>query len=443
MAVKKIRQKIFEGIWEDGILPRTRSGRLSLKLTRIFIAVMRDMREGHYAQRAASLAYTTLVTFIPLLAIAFSALKGFGAHDALEAPLRSYLAPLGQGADEAAAHIIGFVEKVNVGVLGAVGTGLLLFGVISMLYKMEYAFNDIWRVERPRTWLRRLRDYLSVIFVAPLSMFLAVAMTTTLQHADYAWKWLKLDLVDGAMEQVFSIVPWILFVLAFGALFAFMPNTRVKPLPALVAGLVTAVLWKVLGKLFGMFVAGSASYAAIYSVFAVLVLFMIWVFSGWVVVLVGASVCYYLQHPSNQPLARNMRNLSLRMKEKIALQSCAEIGRAFYGGRMGLSLHELSVLLRMPSQAVFDVVEDLAAAGVLAATETGTMHYIPGRPFDDATVEDLLLAIRSADEHGVLQVIKIHVSSAVAAVVKIGDRAVHDKFHKYTLKQLALGSIEA
>ena len=441
LNLKTITDWFTEGMWEGGsILPRTHTGKWSLRLARLLLAVLRDMQEGHYGQRAASLAYTSLVTFVPLLAIGFSVLKGFGVHDALQRPLRAYLAPLGKGADEAATHIVGFVENVNVGVLGAVGTALLIFGVVSMLQKMEYAFNDIWRVARGRSFGKRIRDYLTVVLLAPLSLFLAVAMTTSLQHADYVWKWLKLDLVDTAMENVFAIVPWVLFILAFTAFYIFMPNTRVQVKPAVVSATVTAVIWKLLGKLFATFVVGTANYAAIYSVFAVLALFMIWVYAGWLVILVGASVCYYLQHPSNQPISRRVRGLSLRMKEKLALQACAAVGHSFYKEQKGLSLPALSSALKAPLQAVENVVDDLSIAGILVLAGA---QFVPARPFDATTVDDMMQALRAADEYGVLQTHKVAATPSVATIIKISEKALHDKLGKFTLKQLALGSIDA
>lgn len=441
LTLRKISEWLTEGMWEGGsILPRTHTGRFSLRLARLLLAVTRDMQEGHYGQRAASLAYTSLVTFVPLLAIAFSVLKGFGVHDALERPLRAYLAPLGAGADEIATRIVGFVENVNVGVLGAVGTALLILGVVSMLQKMEYAFNDIWRVARGRTFGKRIRDYLTVVLLAPLSLFLAVAMTTSLQHSDFALKWLKIDLVDTAMENVFAIVPWVLFILAFTAFYIFMPNTRVQVKPALVSATATAVIWKLLGKLFTAFVVGTANYAAIYSVFAVLALFMIWVYAGWLVILVGASVCYYLQHPSNQPISRRVRGLSLRMKEKLALQACAAVGHSFYKDQKGLGLTALSSALKAPLQAVEDVVEDLCDCGILVMAGS---QLVPARPFDTTTVGEMMQALRAADEFGVLQAHKVAATPAVATLIKISEKALHDKLGKFTLKQLALGSIDA
>lgn len=443
MDIAKILKRAFDNLWEASFQPGTATGRFALRAARLCVAVARDISEGNYGQRAASLAYTTLVSFVPLLAIAFSVLKGFGVHDALRPSLQAFLSPLGAESADLTDRIIGFVENINVGVLGAVGTAFLIFGVISTLQKTENAFNEIWRVMRGRSFYKRIRDYMAVVLAGPLMMFLSIAMTTTLQHADAAWKWLRLDLVDTAMQNVFEIVPQILFILAFSALYGFMPNARVQPRAALAAGVTITVVWKILGIFFSFFVASSASYAAIYSAFAALVLFMIWVYMGWFTLLAGAAVAYYLQHPTNQGLSRHIKNLSLRVKEKIALQAVYEIGREFYKEGRGITLQTLSGRTHMPAQAVYDVIEDLVDQGLLAATGPAAPLFIPGRPFDETTVEDLLKAIRAADETPILRIDRVHGAPVVNALMKIHDKAIHDKLGKYTLKQLSLGSIEA
>lgn len=438
----KLYKRGLSNLWEVSFQPGTATGRFSLRMLRLCVAVARDIDEGNYGQRAASLAYTTLVSFVPLLAIAFSVLKGFGVHDALRPSLQVFLAPLGTDSGGLAERIVEFVENINVGVLGAVGTAFLIFGVISTLQKTENAFNEIWRVLRGRSFYKRLRDYMAVVLAGPLMMFLSIAMSATLQHADVAWKWMRLDLVDSSMQNVFEIVPQVLFILAFSALYGFMPNTKVKPSAALAAGVTITIVWKILGVFFAFFVASSSSYAAIYSAFATLILFMIWVYMGWFTLLAGSAVAYYLQHPTNQGLSRHIKNLSLRVKEKIALQVAYEIGREFYKEGKGVTLQTLSTRVHMPAQAVYDVIEDLVDGGVLAATGPNAPLFIPGRPFDMTTVEDLLKAIRAADETPILRMDRVHGAPVVNALVKIHDKAIHDKFGKYTLKQLALGSIE-
>jgi membrane protein len=253
-------------------------------------------------------------------------------------------------------------------------------------------------------------------------------------------KWLGIDLINSALEHIFQIVPYILFMLAFAALYMFMPNTRVRAVPALVAGLLTGLLWKALGWVFGLFIAGSASYAVIYSAFASVILFMIWIYMGWLIILACSCVCYYLQNPSNQSLARGFRHLSPRDREKLALQIVIEVGADFYDARKGLDTAALCRRLHMPSIIITDIVNELVAVSILAHTEGETPHLIPACPFDTTTVGALLEALETEDSSitgraslskNVDKIIKKHVSARRAALGGI------------TLKDLALGNVTA
>ena len=435
-------RRLGEKLWEGDNVRHSHWRRLPIGVLRLTIAVLRDMREGRFDERAASLSYTTLLSFAPLLAVMFSVLKGLGVHDVIEPFLRSFLRPLGPSADDVTQRLVSFVENIQISVLGAVGVALLLWGVVAMMQKIEQAFNDIWRVSETRNMLQRLRDYLSVLMIGPVLLFLSMGMTAALRHANLVAGWLHIDLEGENFGIVFGAIPYLLFMLAFTALYMFMPNTRVRTGPALVAGLLTGIIWKILGKLFGIFVVGSASYAAIYSAFAAMVLFMIWVYAGWMTVLAGAAICYFLQHTSNQSMSRMFRNLSLRVKEKLALQVCVEIGQAFYKHDKPLTVAQLAARLRLPAIAVEDVTDDMVAMDILAETGRDGLCLMPSCPFDTTSVEDMLKKLRAADEAGVLQLQKIQGSPAVNTVLKLQDKALHGALGKITLKQLALGSIE-
>lgn len=440
LDVKDLPQAAYDRIF-GGADPKTRLGFLSIRLLRLAIAVTRDMQEGNYAERAASLAYTTLLSFAPLLAIAFSVMKGFGAHDQLRPFLEDFLSPLGGGAKDLADRITGFVENISVGVLGTVGVALLIYSATSLMQKIENAFNDIWRVPLPRDFVTRMRDYLAILFIGPVLLFVSAAMTAAVRSAklsEIVSTALHIDLFDGIAERVFSIAPYLLIMLAFSALYYVMPNTKVRPGPALAAGFLTGVIWKILGKLFGIFVAGSYSYAAIYSAFAAIILFMLWVYAGWLVVLSGASIAYYIQNPSNQPLSRRTRNLSLRVKEKLSLQITAEIGRAFYKDGHGLSLRDLVAQLQLPGLVVFDVLQLLVSAGFLTQP-AGDAHYIPAVPFDETSAAALLEKIRAADEVALLRLPRVKGFPAVEAATAKAEAALEQTLGGTTLKQLALG----
>jgi len=356
----------------------------ALFLIHIFTALLRDIKEGNLKTHAAGLAYVTIVTIAPLLAISFSILKGLGIHNQMEPLIINFLDPLGAQGQDIAEKIITFVDNIKVGILGSVGLAILVFGVMSMMGKIEAAFNDIWRVRQKRSIVQRTRDYFSVLFIGPLFMSISVAMTEMFSNKNFLTAKFGMNFSDKFLNPVTEIIPYALFVFAFTALYMFMPNTQVKFVPAAIAGILAAVMWKFMGQLFGVFVVGAGSYAAIYSAFAALMLLMIWIYLGWMIVLIGAAMAYYIQNPSSYKIARHFRALSRRVREKAALLICSEIGRVFYACKAPISLHTLARRVQLPSIIVTDIVETLSNAGILISTGKPLRScYIPGCPFDE------------------------------------------------------------
>lgn len=446
--IKDTFDKLYTFVWGAGLQQRPLFLRWPIMALRLALAVGRDLKEGYLGLRATSLVYTTLLSFAPVLAISFSVLKGIGAHNNIEPFLRDFLSPLGDQGGEIAARIVSFVDNIQIGVLGAVGMALLIYSVIALMHKIETAFNDIWHVNETRNLPQRVRDYLGVLFIGPLLLFLSVAMTATVRHAEKTRQWLEPLFgpasLDFLYNGLFNILPYILFGVAFAALYMFMPNTRVRLVPALVAGFVTGILWKVLGKLFGVFVAGSASYAAIYSAFATLLLFMIWIYVGWLIVLVGAAICYYLQNPSNQSLSRRDMRLSPHLRERVALQICAVIGAHFYEHAQGMNINHLARQLRVPSAVISEILNTLTDSGILAlSVGRRYMLYLPGRPFDETSVQQMLEALRASDIAHARSMQYIAPSNAVDEVLRRGEECRAGALGNITLKQLSQGKIPA
>lgn len=413
----------------------------AIRLLRLMMAVARDLRDGFLSLRATSLVYTTLLALAPLLAISFAVLKGFGVHNQIEPFLRSFLRPLGIQGNDLVTRIIQFVDNIQVGVLGALGVALLIYSVLALMHKIEVAFNQIWNVPGSRSIGMRVRDYLSVLMIGPLFIFLSVGITASLEHAEILQAFFDIDVVSYAFDLTFWIIPYLLFALAFTAIYMFLPNTRVRFLPAFAAGIITGVLWKALGWLFGVFVAESASYAAIYSAFAALILFIFWLYVGWLVVLAGASFAYYLQYPSNQRYSRRVRQLSLRVKEKLAMLVLAEIGRVFYAKESPPTQDALARSLRLPLMAINDVTEDLLAAGLLATVGKKQLEFIPGRPFDATSVHDMLMLLRRQNEENSVSFDRLKASDTIDNVLELGEKATRVVLGNITLKQLSLGEV--
>lgn len=440
---KTVQEKFNLVVWDTPIDDKPFFLKWPVMTLRLLIAVGRDVQDGFLSLRATSLVYTTLLSLAPLLAISFAVLKGFGVHNQTEPFLKEFLSPLGPQGDEIAVRVVEFVDNIQVGVLGVVGVGLLILSVLSLMQKIEGAFNQIWNVRDTRSFILRVRDYLGALMIGPLFLFLSVGLTASLQHAEVLQRWLEFDIVSLAFDKTVMVIPYLLFALAFTALYMFMPNTRVRFVPALVAGVVTGVMWKGLGWLFGFFVAGSASYAAIYSAFAAIILLIFWLYIGWLAVLAGASLSYYLQYPSNQRLSRGIRHLSLRVKEKLALLLIAEIGRVFYKKEEPLTALNLSRRLRIPVMAVDDVLEDLVKSGILALTGKAQQQVIPGRPFDATSIHDMFRLLKAEDEEGSVHFSQLKPSETTDRILELSDRAARVVLGNITLKQLALGEVNA
>jgi membrane protein len=282
-------------LWQD--LPAN-SGlvwRWMINILRVSYIVIRELTTGELNLRAMSLVFTTLLSLVPLIAVAFSVLKAFGVHNKIEPALLSVLEPLGPKGPEITANIIGFVQNVDVKVLGSVGVAMLFYTIIALIQKIENAFNFVWRVKKSRTLARRFTDYLSVVMIGPVLVFSALGLAATVMSHDVVTHLQAIEPFGSLILYASKLTPYLMIILAFTFLYKFIPNTQVKMSPALIGAVVAGVLWITLGKLFASFVASSSNYTAIYSSFAILFFFMLWMYLAWFIMLSGSQVSYYLQ----------------------------------------------------------------------------------------------------------------------------------------------------
>jgi membrane protein len=286
----------------------------------IMTMVVRDLVGGMLNLRSMSLVYTTLLAFIPSLAVSMWVLKKLGVHEQIEPGLASLLAPLGEQSARFSSIVVEFVENMEIGLLGFLGLSLLIYNSISLMRKIESAFDHTWRVQYRRNWLQRISIYIVLLTVGPVLVFSALAVTASLANNTMLAAISEFPFL-GKMVDVFGMfLPYILVVGAFTLIYLAVPNTRVSFLSAFYGGLLAGILWQGTGTIFAVFVAGSTSYTVIYSGFAILMLLMVWVYLSWLILLIGASIAYYHQHPER--LNRHSLNmyLSPRVREQLTLQ---------------------------------------------------------------------------------------------------------------------------
>ena len=431
----KILQPAHDLVWGPGepSHPLLRWLRAAARVTHM---VAREIASGQLTLRSMGLVYTTLLSIVPLLAVSFSVLKGFGIHNQLEPALLRILYPLGPKAPEITVRIVEFVENVKVGLLGFVGLGLLIYTVISLLHKIESAFNETWRIRHQRSFGKRFTDYLSVLLVGPVLVFLALGMTASLLDSSIAQRALSFDSLAWFVEGAGRLAPVALVVAAFSFVYVFLPNTRVKWVPAFVGAVVAGVLWESAGWGFAAFVASSKSTSAIYSSFAILIIFMIWLYVSWLILLVGSTVAFYVQHPEYLGLLQKEVRISARMRERIGLQAMVAIARRHYRAQPPYAASELAEQLGVPLDPVQHTLSEFASRRYLLAVDVdGEVGYVPARDLTLLALTDIISTLRSTNESRFLQHGRIAADSVVEDVLGeidaqrasvLGDRTLRD-----------------
>lgn len=345
---------------------------------RYALALARDMVEGEIDLRAMSLVYTTLLSLVPLLALAFSLLKALGVHHGLDAILRNLLEPLGPDAATISAQMMGFVDNVKVGVLGAVGVAFLLYAAVSMIYKVESSFNYLWEVTSRARRIQRFGEYIAVLVIGPLVLFSALGMTASLKNQHVVNQILASGPFGDVVVWLSKLATYLLMVAVFVFVYSFMPNIRVRLKAAVVGGLFTGVAWQTASVVFATFVAGASNYNAIYSSFAILIFLLLWIYVGWLIVLIGCRLSFYVQYPRRLTRVKAHVGDSNHEREVLALSVYAAIARHYLDNAPPCTAAELCADLHIDQSELQDALAPLLANRMVGES-TPQGEFFPAR----------------------------------------------------------------
>ena len=429
----RVPQFLTQDLWTIDLATLSLPGRLGIQALRLSIAVAMEFRHRLLDARAAGLVYTTLLSLVPFLAVMFSVLKAFGVHQQIEPVLAQALEPLGSKGQEITATIIGFVDNLKIGVLGVVGVAGLFYTTYSLIDKIEQALNAIWLVREGRTWGRKFADYLSAVLVGPLLVVTAFGLLASVHSNVLVQRVLEIQPFGFLMLWAGQLLPFVILSGLFTFLFKFIPHTHVRFDSALVGGITAAVLWGIAGEAFATFVTESANYSAIYSGFAVLVLFLLWLYAGWLIVLIGAQLSFFYQHPTAYLSRLLWQQGTHAFRERLALSLLLVLGRRYLKGDGPLGIDELAIHLHLPVSLVEEQVQHLAEAGLL-----GLMAKPEGisltKPIELISVLEVLNAVRkgrAADATALADA-----DDSVRQVLRRRDDAVATALEGITLRSL-------
>jgi membrane protein len=375
--------------------PESIYGRPLWKLTRILrypYALMRDILRGDLTLRAMSLVYTTLLSIVPLIAVSFSVLKGLGYHKQLEPVLYTFLEPLGDRGFELTKQIMDFVENVRGDVLGSLGLIFLLYTTMSMIQKVEESFNFVWRVEQPRSLMRRVSEYVSVMVVGPAVIVAAFGLIATFAHTSGVQALSQYEPFGTILVTLGRLTPYVLVTAVFTFLYAFMPNTKVQFRTALIGGVFAGVLWAATGMIFTSFIVESTRTIVIYASFAIVIVALIWLHISWLILLLGAQLSFYVQNPQYLRPGRGEIHLNASLRERVALSIMCLIVSDYCAASHRWNTNRLAEHLDLPGAGLSPIVTALERAKLLLLAEDET--WVPARDPQTIGLNEVIEAVR-------------------------------------------------
>jgi membrane protein len=360
-----------------------------LRVLRYAYAVLRDLSRGDINLRAMGLVYTTLLSLIPLLAFSFAIVKVFGGHRDFQPIVYEFFRPVGDAAAaELTSRVMQFAGHVSSGVVGSLGLALLAWTLIGTIKKVEDSFNFVWHVEQPRSFARRLAEYTTLLIAGPLLLVGFVGLTHAALSSAPVQEVVRLPLLQRLRGTGIALAPYAMVTAFFTALYMMVPNTRVHWRAALIGALVGGVVWAAIGKMFTAFVVYSTRLTIVYAGFAFMVAALLWTYFGWLILLAGAQLSFYVQNPAYLRLGLQPLRLSSVELEQLALKLMYFVARTHVAGGRRWSVNRLADELGLPGIAVAQMATALERAGLLIVTEEDEL--VPARDISGIGVNEIL-----------------------------------------------------
>jgi membrane protein len=391
--IQQLRSFVQDDLLHSDLAKLSQFRREVYRHVRIIFGAVQGFLDNRCPLQASALTYTTLLSLVPLLALMFAILKGLGVQNQLQPIL---LEKLSAGSEEIVQQIIGYIEKTNVKALGAVGLVSLLATAISLVGNIELALNRIWGVQRPRSLGRKFADYLSVLLTCPILFVAALGLTSSIQNVSIVQWIVDLPGMSHLVLLLAVLSPYVLMWIALTFIYSYLPNTSVRLSSAFYGGVIAGTLWQIAQWGYIHFQVGVARYNAIYGAFAQLPIFLVWLYTGWNIVLFGAVISFAHQNPRRQAKELSASDAPYSFREELGLKLLWLIGKNFDEGREPYSAEALAQKLAVPVKLVSEILEQHCRAGFLiAATREPQEHiYLLARPPEKLRLDEVIEAMR-------------------------------------------------
>lgn len=394
--IKRVIEFLTVDIWKVRLSQLTGKRSFLIRSARVLMISGRDFYSDRCLMRASGLTFYTMLSLVPTLALMFALARSFG----LDKDLKDQIFYSMRGQEEVAQWLINFTEqqigKAQGGVIAGVGFALLFWAVIRLLTYVERSLNDIWNVKVPRSFTRRLADYISVVIVVPILLVASASAMVLLKTKLGQWGLGPINTV------LFMALPVLMTWLTFLFIYKMMPNTKVNFRSALLAGVIAGTAFMIAQWGYIKFQVGLTRYSTVYGSLAALPAFLIWIQLTWVILLFGAEISCAHQNVQNYDFQLEWEDASPRLSRLIALYTTQMIVKNFDEGKPPLTVLEISGRSDIPIRILQDILFKLVQNQIVAETDCEEERaYLPARSPDALTAAMVVTAL---DNQGINEI---------------------------------------
>jgi membrane protein len=365
---------------------------------RIFALAIHGFIKDGCSLRASALTYYSLLSIVPVFAMAFGIAKGFGLENFIQKEIAS-IAQTANWPVEIVDRILSFshslLGKAKGGLMAGVGFILLCWTVISILGRIEESFNHIWGVKKARTIVRKVTDYISIVVFTPVLMIIAGSAAVLVGSKIQAIMG-RIELlgpVSGVILFALRLLPYVSIWVMLTLNYIIIPNRRVPFGSAVFSGIVTGTIYQLVQYVYIKFQIGVASYGAIYGSFAVLPLFVVWLQLSWMIILFGTEIAVAKENKETYGFHPDFSRLSVAARKVLTIKIFHLLVKRFADGEPPLAPSQISKEVQIPKRLVLLLLGDLVATGLVVETAKEVKHestYQPGKTIEDLRIQQVV-----------------------------------------------------
>lgn len=413
---------------------------LFVKILRTFLISIRRYNNDEYQLRSSALTFYSLISIVPVVAVAFGIAKGFGFEKVLETQFRTKLAGQGEIVSKIIKISHSLLENTREGLIAAIALIILLWAVVNLLRQIEGSFNDIWKVKEKRTISRMFSDYLSLMILCPLIFLLSsgVNVFISTQVNMILEKFAILGSLSPIIFFLLKLLPYTLLWILFTFLYIFIPNTKVHFSSGLFAGILIGTIFQIVEKTYIFLQIAVVKYNAIYGGFAILPLFLAWLQLSWLIVLFGAELSFASQHPDTYEFEPDVLQNSHRFRNILSLLIIRLLIKNFMKGRKPITATEMSNQMEIPFHLIKEIISDLVESNLVSVVQTGKTKERGYQPAIDVNIITLQYVMDALEKR---EIDKVHFPNnpefaALSDALETFGRSIQDLPENKLLKEI-------